>query len=100
MVVMTELSFLLELLLNHKLPKKTKDAVAERIKVVENGIIPQPTAIRAAPMISSRMPPAEPIIPPQAFVPNAIPLPKADIDKETGRAVVPTGNGTRGPRKF
>lgn len=96
---MTELSFLLELLLNHKLPKKTKDAVAERIKVVENGIIPQPTAIRAAPLISSRMPPPDPI-PPQAFVPNGIPLPKAEIDKETGRAVVQTGNGTRGPRKF
>lgn len=32
---MTELSFLIDLLLNHKLPQKTKDAVAERIKTVE-----------------------------------------------------------------
>ena len=31
----TELSFLLELLLNHKLPKLTKDLVSERIKEVE-----------------------------------------------------------------
>lgn len=32
---MTELSFLIELLLNHKLPKATKDAVAARIKEIE-----------------------------------------------------------------
>ena len=32
---MTELSFLIDLLLNHKLPKATKDAVAARIKEVE-----------------------------------------------------------------
>lgn len=31
----TELSFLIELLLQHKLPQKTKDLVAERIKHVE-----------------------------------------------------------------
>lgn len=33
----TELSFLLDLILNHKLPKATKDAVAARIKDVEAG---------------------------------------------------------------
>lgn len=32
---MTELSFLIDLLLNHKLPKATRDAVAERIRDVE-----------------------------------------------------------------
>lgn len=32
---MTELTFLLELLLNHKLPKSTKEAIAARIKEVE-----------------------------------------------------------------
>jgi hypothetical protein len=31
----SELSFLVELLLNHKLPKATKDAIAARIKEVE-----------------------------------------------------------------
>ncbi len=35
---MTELTFLVDLLLNHKLPKITRDAVAARIKDVENGI--------------------------------------------------------------
>lgn len=31
---MTELSFLLDLLLNHKLPKATKEAVAQRLKMM------------------------------------------------------------------
>lgn len=40
---MTELSFLIELLLNHDIPKATKDLVASRIKDVEakiNGASP------------------------------------------------------------
>lgn len=37
---MTELSFLLELLLNHKLPRLTKDLIAERIKEVEASYSP------------------------------------------------------------
>lgn len=49
---MTELSFLLELLLNHKLPKATRDALAARIKEVEASfakpqIIPPAPAIHA-----------------------------------------------------
>lgn len=35
---MTELSFLIELLLNHDLPKATKDLIASRIKEVEQKI--------------------------------------------------------------
>ena len=35
---MTELSFLIDLLMNHKLAKATKDLIAERIKEVESGI--------------------------------------------------------------
>jgi hypothetical protein len=34
---MTELSFLVELLLNHKLQKSTKDIIAARLKEVEEG---------------------------------------------------------------
>lgn len=37
---MTELSFLIDLLLNHKLAKATKDAIAERIKEVEGAVRP------------------------------------------------------------
>ncbi len=36
---MTELAFLLELLLNHKLPRPTKVAVTERIKEVESKLL-------------------------------------------------------------
>ena len=42
----TELSFLVDLLLNHKLPKATKNAVAERLKAVEVGMAPIPFSHR------------------------------------------------------
>ena len=42
---MTELSFLLELLLNHKLPKSTREAVAARIKEVEGGLVGKAPAL-------------------------------------------------------
>ncbi len=35
---MTELTFLLELLLNHKLPKPTREAVTARVREVEQGL--------------------------------------------------------------
>lgn len=41
---MTELSFLVDLLLNHKLPVATRRAVAERIKEVERYFLPSNTA--------------------------------------------------------
>lgn len=43
---MTELSFLIELLLNHKLPKKTKDIIAERVKTIQA----QPITVNSRPM--------------------------------------------------
>ncbi len=64
---MTELTFLVDLLLNHKLPKPTRDAVAARIKEVEAGIgfappqrmAPQPAMARPQnlpPHIASQSP--------------------------------------------
>jgi len=47
---MTELSFLLELLLNHKLPKATKELVTERIKEVEAKLGSAPTPVQRAPI--------------------------------------------------
>jgi hypothetical protein len=44
---MTELSFLIELLLNHDLKKETKDAVAARIREVEGSFHKVPTQILA-----------------------------------------------------
>lgn len=39
---MTELSFLIELLLNHDLPKETKALIASRIKDVEANLVQRP----------------------------------------------------------
>lgn len=39
---MSELSFLIDLLLNHDLPKATKDLIAERIKFVEDKLLAGP----------------------------------------------------------
>lgn len=39
---MTELSFLLELLMNHKLPKATKDLILKRVKEVEESLYAKP----------------------------------------------------------
>lgn len=50
--MVTELSFLLDLLLSHKLPAKTKTAVSERIKEVEialNSRVPAPAVGNVAP---------------------------------------------------
>jgi hypothetical protein len=46
---MTELSFLLELLLNHKLPKITKDLISTRIKEVEQELNCTKVAYRTIP---------------------------------------------------
>jgi len=46
----TELSFLVELLLNHRLPKATKEAVGARIKEVEEQRVPMAhTIVRPVP---------------------------------------------------
>ena len=60
---MTELTFLVDLLLNHKLPKPTRDAVAVRIKEVEMGLPKQygqynpPPAPQAAMARQQNLPP-------------------------------------------
>lgn len=53
---MTELTFLVELLLNHRLQKPTRDAVATRIKEVEEAIahLPPQSPVRPNPIVSSR----------------------------------------------
>lgn len=55
---MTELSFLLDLLLNHKLPKVTRDAVATRIKEVETRMTLSPVAQTVRQMPLPNIPPA------------------------------------------
>lgn len=50
---MTELSFLIELLLNHELKKETKDLIAGRIKEVEANLIPMRPSM---PLITGSLP--------------------------------------------
>jgi hypothetical protein len=60
---MTELSFLLDLLLNHKLPKATREAVTQRIKDVETRLSSAAPSFRvsAAPApVPFQLPPGAP----------------------------------------
>jgi len=68
MVWMTELGFLLELFLNHRLPKSTKDLVAQRIKEVEQELTkydsfppPQPPRMQVG-AISNQAPSTQAIL--------------------------------------
>lgn len=49
----SELTFLIELLLNHDLPKITKDLVASRIKEVEQALTARPQAYAPTPVITT-----------------------------------------------
>ncbi len=78
----TELGFLLDLLLNHKLPKPTKDLVAGRIREVETMLsttqvrIPAGSGITPA-MISNQAPSTQAIM---ARNPDLIPPPPVPIE--------------------
>ena len=72
---MTELTFLIELLLNHKLPKPTKDAISARIKEVESQL-GKPTYAPAYPVPT----PIRPAKDPTAQAPST----QALLDKEAG----------------
>lgn len=63
---MTELSFLLELLLNHKLPKLTQTAIKTRIDEIQSS--PQQLVVRSVPLIQN---PMMPPIPAMAQTPEA-----------------------------
>lgn len=81
---MTELQFLLDLLLNHKLPKGTKALIADRVGEISKSM-PQATA-KANPGVVAQLQTSAPLAPPPA---NRI------MGGE-----VSTGEGTRGPRKW
>ena len=105
---MTELSFLLDLLLNHKLPKPVRAAVTARIKDVEGRLSPT-LERRPNPASGATQPPStlaalarqEPL---PVIANSPVVLSGQVIDKETGRPSVITGTSnfgsTRGPRKF
>lgn len=105
---MTELQFLVDLLLTKRKSSDLHKHIAQRIGEVEESLRSQPHRpivnaqvsipnLQQAPstqrlLESHGMIAAPPILP--------IKLPAAEMDKETGRAMVATGNGTKGPRKF
>lgn len=65
---MTELTFLIELLLNHDLPKDTKALIASRIKEVEEGLVSRPIAQPLPPVRSPIIP--QPVVEPQPVIPQ------------------------------
>lgn len=114
---MTELQFLIDLLLNHKLNVSTKKLVADRIGQVESQyskstqptvqtiINPTPKLIHGAIQAAS----TQAILDRQDEVPNstqvtvAPPPPVSPSSLASNRIVggeVNTGRGSRGPRKF
>lgn len=126
---MSELSFLIELLLNHDLPKMTKDLIAQRIKDVEVKIseaqypvakpVSVPVAVRQqAPSTLAAMArhgdiPAIPVVelPPVVPVEQIAQTPEASAglarrNQLINAAIsgqigeVSTGKNSRGPRKF
>ena len=117
---MTELQFLIDLLLNHKLSKETKALIKERIgqveaqyarpqQVIQRPIVRSPTAQAASTQAILEKNP-DLIKNPQEIVSNPThiveetplrPITPADlaINRIAG-AEVSTGKGMKGPRKF
>ncbi len=85
---MTELGFLIDLLLNHKLPKATRDSIATRIKEVECKTSSLPTAsLRPAPSpMPQHLPPH---IANQTPSMQAIMMRNQDLIQSPGDAAVP-----------
>lgn len=101
---MTELSFLVDLLLSeHKLPQAVKKLIAERIKEVESRSSLGSVTPKVMPQVVSQAPSTQRLLADATLpitTPAPIVIPGQQLDKETGRPSIPTGNGTRGPRKF
>ena len=62
---MTEISYLIDLLLNHKLPKVTRENIRARIQLLEQNGATQPGAPRPVPVAQAQIP-AVPSGPPVA----------------------------------
>jgi hypothetical protein len=117
----TELQFLIDLLLNHKLRPETKKLVADRIGTVESSLrilvpknpqeVPRGTSI--IPNLAIQAPSTQRALERDAIVNAPVPAsamvgpaqPRAVVTPAAPFARVPerevsTGHGTRGPRKF
>lgn len=81
----SELSFLLELLLEHRLPKDTRTVVAARIKTVEVSLPQSQAAIQSQPS-NGRLRNAQVSVPPEAAALAAQMASHANADVPTSRA--------------
>lgn len=93
---MTELTFLLEILLNHKLQKPTKDLILNRIKEIESSHVATPTQrpriVDTTPMTIKEIDPATQ----NATVAKAL----LDRQKLIADPAANTEPGRTSPRKF
>lgn len=107
----TDIKWLVDILLNYKLPEPVKELFIARIGQIEESLSKSQFAPRGsagsniiqAPTLM-QAPSTQRIL---DEIANETPLIKAKpvqvpavIDKETGRAIINTGKGTSGPRKF
>ncbi len=109
----TELTFLVDLLLNHKLQKSTKDLIAERLKEFASDPGPRPRAIQASvpPELANQSPStiaamlrhAEPVEPQPVAVIAQTPAAVAALNSRQqaiNEAMSGKANASGGKRKF
>lgn len=92
----TELSFLLTLLLEHKLPKGTKELIKDRIKCIQVPNAQQPARPIMPQMVTSRPSESGDLANATVSFPAAAPV----IPNRLVGGEVSTGPGTKGPRKW
>lgn len=112
-IVQTPISFILDLILDYELPADVRKRCRKYVRELEENLVSKPliaparlNAVEQAPSTQRLLALQEQVMP--GLAPTPIPpppiagnmTPPAKIDKETGRAMVPTGRGTLGPRKF
>jgi hypothetical protein len=103
---MTELSFLIDLLLNGRLQPKTKELVKNRIQEVESRMVDG--TVNPKQLIQGYKRVQESLLPPVEVIATTPEAAQALKDRQSliqsainqKHVEVPTGGGTRGPRKF
>jgi len=95
---MTEIQFLLDLILTEKLSKSAKEKCLSRIGEVEQNLSRQPPR---PPIIQAQAPSTQMLIERQtAPIQGPIIAAPGKMDRETGTVMVNNGDGTYGKRKF
>lgn len=92
----TEISFLIDLVLNHKLPKPTKELCRLRIRDLEEGLFQRPAVAIAMP----RMQQAPSTMANLEAQEVPIAMPTIETPKRIVGGEIATGANTKGPRKW